>query len=190
MSLVISLMLSYRYFILLPLAVIEGPLLMMACGLLVRLGYLNFIPAYALIVIGDLFGDILWYLAGYKFGMPFVRKFGKFFNITEQDVEKVENIFHRHDSAILLLSKMTMGLGFALVTLISAGLVKIPLKKFVFWNALGGLLWTACLMAIGIYLGNFYLTVNSVLGKIGVLSSIVVIFIILISATKYIRSKF
>ena len=94
MSTIIGLILSYKYFILFPLAFIEGPFVMMISGLLVRLGYLNFILAYILLMTGDLFEDIVWYGVGRKFGMPFIKKFGKFFNITEQAVVKVENIFH------------------------------------------------------------------------------------------------
>ncbi|HEV7423611.1 MAG TPA: VTT domain-containing protein, partial [Candidatus Paceibacterota bacterium] len=133
--------------------------------------------------------DIAWYGLGYKFGMNFVKRFGKFFTIGEQDIQKIKNVFVKYDSMILFLSKITMGLGFALVTLITAGLVKIPLKKFVLWNALGGLVWTAGLMLIGFSFGNFYLKVNSVLGKLGVLSLIVVVFVVLASIARYVRGR-
>ena len=185
----VNLILTYKYFILFPLAVIEGPFVMMISGLLVKLGYLNFLYAYVLLMTGDLLGDVLWREIGYKFGMAFVRKFGKFFNIGEQDIQKVKNIFLKYDSAIIFLSKITMGLGFALVTLITAGLAKIPFRRFLLWNALGGLVWTAGLMMIGFYLGNFYLKVNGVLGKLSVLSLIVVVFVVLASIAKYVRGR-
>ncbi len=186
----IELVLAYKYLTLFPLALIEGPFIMMICGFLVKLGYFNFTLAYTILVVGDLLSDMAWYGIGHKFGMSFVRKFGKFLSITEENVSKVKNIFLKHDSTILFVSKITMGLGFALVTLVTAGLVKIPFKRFVFWNAFGGLLWTGALMAVGFYLGDFYLKVNGVLGKVSVVALLVMIFMVLISLARYMRRKF
>ncbi|MDD5721131.1 MAG: DedA family protein [Candidatus Pacebacteria bacterium] len=186
---IISLILSLKYLILFPIVVLEGPLVMMVSGFLVKLGYLNFLYTYLVLVMGDLFGDILWYELGNVFGMRFVNKFGKFFNVAEQNILKVKKIFHKHSAKILFISKITMGFGFSLVTLITAGLVKIPIKKFIFWNALGELVWVAVLMSIGFYLGNFYLKVDSFLGKLGILSLIVIIFVVLVSITRYVRNK-
>jgi membrane protein DedA with SNARE-associated domain len=185
----IELLLTYKYFIIFPLAIVEGPFVMMICGLLVKLGYLNFTLAFILLMTGDLLGDIIWYGIGYKFGMTFVKKFGKFFGIGEENIQKVKSIFHKYHAAILFLSKITMGLGFALVTLVTAGLSKIPFRRFVFWNALGGIVWTAALMLVGFYLGNFYLKVNGVLGIFSTLALFVVVFIVLISIARYVRKR-
>ena len=168
---------------------IEGPFVMMISGLLVKTGQLDFVPTYILLMTGDLTGDMGWYGVGYLWGMPFVRKFGKFFNVTEENVEKVRSIFHRYNATIIFLSKITMGLGFALANLITAGLSKIPFKRFVFWNALGGLLWTAGLMAIGFSLGNFYLKLNGIFGLMSTFASFVIVFIILMNMAKYVRNK-
>lgn len=185
----ISYILAYKYFILFPFAVVEGPFTMMISGLFVKLGYLNFFYAFILLMTGDLLGDMLWYGLGFKFGMPFVKKFGKFFNITEEKISKVEHIFHKFQSAILFVSKITMGFGFALATLVTAGLVKLSFKKFVFWNSLGGIVWTATLMSVGFYFGNFYLKLNSVLSKIGFFGLFVMIFILLINVAHYVRKE-
>ena len=190
MTSLISLILAYKYLILFPLVVIEGPLVMMISGFLVKLGYLDFILTFLVLLIGDLFADVFWYGMGHWFGMSFIKKFGKFFNITEQGVEKVKNIFLKYHSTILFVSKVTIGLGFALVTLVTAGLVKIPLRRFTFWNALGGLLLTSGLMLIGFSLGNFYLKVDGILGKLSVLALFVVVFIALVGIAKYMRHKF
>jgi membrane protein DedA with SNARE-associated domain len=185
----IELLITYKYFIIFPLAFFEGPFVMMISGLLVKLGYLDFFLAYALLMTGDWVADMGWYGLGYKFGMPFVRKYGKFFNITEQNIEKVKQIFLKYDASILFISKITMGFGFALVTLVTAGLVKIPFRRFAFWIAIGGFLWTAGLMTIGFSLGNFYLQANSALEKLSVLALFVVVFMLLTGLAKYVRGQ-
>lgn len=185
----IELVLTYKYFILFPLAFFEGPFVMMISGLLVKLGYLNFALAYLFLMTGDWAADMGWYGLGYKFGMPFVRRFGKFFSITENDIEKVKKIFLKYDSIIIFVSKITMGLGFALVTLVTAGLVKIQFKRFALWNGLGGLLWTAFLMTVGFSLGNFYLKANSIFERLGILALFVIVFILLTGMAKYVRRQ-
>ena len=82
-----------------------------------------------------------------------------------------------------------MGFGFALVTLITAGIVKIPFRKYLLLNTIGQFVWTSLLLAIGYFLGNFYLYVNSALAKMGILALIVVIFIFLVGYGKFIKNK-
>src|SRR3954464_8070499 len=108
-----ELILAYKYFLLLPIAVVEGPLVMMISGFFLKLGFLSFLPAYLLLVAGDFIGDILWYGVGYHFGHGFIKRFGKFFSINEKEVATIERLFHKHHNYILFISKITMGFGFA-----------------------------------------------------------------------------
>ena len=172
-----------------PAALIEGPTIMMSSGLLVRLGYLSLLPVYFCLVFGDLTGDILWYGVGYFFGHRFIRRLGHYFGITEEHVATVTRIFHRHKKPILFVSKITAGFGFSLATLISAGIVRIPLRSFVIFNFLGELVWTGMLMSVGYFFGNAYIHISSIAGKVSlcILAGIIAVCIILIS--KYIKRK-
>ena len=177
------------YGIIIFVAFVEGPLLGMICGLLIRLGDFHFIPIYFALMIGDLIGDTFWYIIGYRFAGPFLSRFGEYFSITEEGVAAVEKIFHKHQDWILLLSKVTMGLGFALVTLVTAGIVKIPFRRYIAMNVIGQFVWTGIIISIGYGLGNAYVGVSSVLAKISILAMIVVAFAILLGFSKYVRSR-
>ena len=72
-------------------------------------------------------------------------------------MDKIEVFFHKHQDKILFISKITMGFGFAVATLFTAGLVKIPFKKYAMFNFLGGFVWTGFLLAVGILLATFTL---------------------------------
>ena len=167
----------------------EGPILSMLCGVLYKLGMVPFTPIYIALMIGDLFGDAFWYCVGYYFGHPFIERFGKFFSLDESSVRSVTQVFHKYKNPILLVSKMTMGLGFALVTLVTAGIVKIPFKRYMFLNFIGQFFWTAFLMVIGYHLGNLYVKINGIIGFIFVATTIVVIFMALIGWGKYMRAR-
>jgi membrane protein DedA with SNARE-associated domain len=169
---------------------VEGPMLAMVCGLILRLGLFSFIPVYIALIFGDLFGDAFWYGVGYFFGHRFVKRFGKYFGVTEENISKVTEIFHQHKNPILFISKITMGLGFAVVTLITAGIVKIPFKNYLAINFAGQFIWTGFLLAIGYSLGNLYVGINGVFNKIFIIAMFIVVFFALTGYGRYVKSRF
>jgi membrane protein DedA with SNARE-associated domain len=140
-------------------------------------------------MLGDLIGDTFWYCVGFYFGHPFIKRFGRYFSLSESGVASVTRIFHKYQNWILLISKMTMGLGFALVTLVTAGIVKVPFRRYILMNFIGQFFWTGFLLAVGYFLGNVYLRVNGVLGALSVGALIVVFFLCLLGWGKYMKAK-
>jgi membrane protein DedA with SNARE-associated domain len=186
----VATLLYYRYGILIPLAVIEGPFVMLIAGFVVRLGGFDFIPAYFCLLVGDFIADMGWYLVGYFWGMKFVRRWGKYVNVSEENIKKLEHFFHHHSAKILIISKLTMGFGFAVVTLIAAGLVKIPFKKYFLLNLIGGFIWTAVLMGIGYFFGNAYVSVNNIFERVSIVALFIIILTCLFGFGKYLGKRF
>jgi len=150
----------YRYAIVYPLAVAEGPVLMLISGFLIRTGFFNFWPVYLLLMAGDLTGDVIWYFVGRHGARPLIERYGWLLNVSEGNVEKVERLFHKHQTKILFISKITMGLGFSLATLIAAGAARIPFKKYLAINFAGQFIWTGLLVGAGYFLGYLYTLVD------------------------------
>lgn len=180
---------AYQYAALFFLTIIEGPIVMTTGGFLVKMGYLSFWPAYIVLMAGDLTADIVWYAIGANWGMNFVRKFGKFFNIQGALVEKMRRAFQRHHSKILITSKLTTGFGFAPAVLLAAGLSRVPFKKYITINAVGQFAWTALLMSAGYLFGNLYLTINEGLRFFGFVAFIVILFFAVRGVNHYLRSR-
>jgi len=139
----------------------EGPVLALLCGILLRAGYFHLIPLYAVLMAGDIFGDILWYFIGRRLGMPFARRYGKHFGITEAHVTAIERVYHRYKHPILIVSKLTTGFGFATVVLFVAGMVKIPFRIYITINILGQFMWTGMLLLAGYSFGHAYAVFNT-----------------------------
>ncbi len=185
----VALILQYKYPLIIVITIVEGPLIMLASGFFIKLGYLPILPTFAALMVGDLIGDAWWYAVGYYFGQPFVKKFGKYFSVTEDKIETVKKVFHKHHNRILIISKLTMGFGFALVTLITAGLVKIPFRKYMALNIIGQFFWTGFLVFIGYTFGHLYTVVNSVFGQISVIAGLIIIFFLIVGLGKYIKTN-
>ncbi len=185
----VSWLLAYRYPIAYPLAIVEGPVLMMISGFLVRVGFFEFWPIYFILMAGDLTGDIIWYHIGRHGARRFIERYGKFFSVTEQGVERAERFFHDHQAKILFISKITMGLGFALATLMAAGAARVPFKKYMLINFLGQFIWTGILMGIGFFLGHLYTLVDQSLRWAFVGALIVIASFIVYGFGKYVRGR-
>jgi membrane protein DedA with SNARE-associated domain len=177
------------YGIIVLVSFVEGPILAMICGVLYKLGIVTFLPIYIALMAGDLVGDSFWYSIGYYFGHPFIKKFGRYFSLTESGVVSVTRIFHTYKNSILLISKMTMGLGFALVTLVTAGIVKIPFRRYMLLNFIGQFFWTAFLLVVGYFLGDLYMKINGVFGAFFIGAIIVIAFGGLIGWGKYMKKR-
>ncbi len=185
----ISLILTYKYPLLLIVAIPEGPIIMLLSGAFIKLGFLSFWPAYICLMIGDMIADIMWYWIGYFGGMRFVDKAGKYFGITRHKVEIVSKFFHKYHETILFISKITTGFGFALITLITAGLVKIPFKRYFILNLLGGFIWAGLLISLGYTFQHLYITIDNILGRITIIGVSAIIIILIINIGLQIRKK-
>ncbi|MGI9118240.1 MAG: DedA family protein, partial [Minisyncoccia bacterium] len=89
----------------------EGPILAVLMGIMIKSGYFSFLPVYLTLMCADLLGDVGMYYLGYHYGKKFINRFGKKFNVTEEGVQKMENLYHKHKHKILFISKLTGGLG-------------------------------------------------------------------------------
>lgn len=162
---------------------------MVGCGFLLHLGYFSFWPVYLLLVLGDFAADLGWYAMGYFGGNPAAAKWGHMLGLTPEVMEKLEKMFHRHQGKILVISKLTMGFGFALATLVAAGLVRVPFKKYAAINFFGGFLWTGFLISLGYFFGNLYSIIDKSFKWAFAVFIIVIVLLALRGFSKYFKQK-
>ena len=151
-----AILIQYKYALLFPIAIVEGPIIMFLAGTLYHLGYLAFWPSYLVLILGDLVGDVLWYGFGYLAGKRIINRFDAYLGVTESVFNKIENLFRRHQNKIIFINKITMGFGFTIATLVAAGAARTSFKNFTLLNLLGGFIWTGFLMVLGYYFGFLY----------------------------------
>ena len=174
---------SSKYILLFLGCIVEGPVVMMASGFLFSLGQFNFLPMYLALVSGDFVADIGWYLLGRYGTRHAIFKFGHFVGLTPEVLEKVEVRFRYYHQKILIISKLTMGFGFAVVILLVAGMFKVPFKNYVILNLIGGFIWTAFLIIVGYFFGNIFI----VIPRSFKITFFIIIFLSFIFALRYIN---
>jgi membrane-associated protein len=118
-----------------------------------------------------------------------VNRFGKYISLTTEGLVKVEKLFHKYDFTILIISKLLMGLGIPGAVLATAGIVKLPFKKFLLYNFIGQIMWSGALLAVGYFVGDAYLRINGGLGIFSLIAVFVVVIAVLFGVAKYIRTR-
>lgn len=182
----ISLLSASKYPLLFFGTLLEGPIFMMVGGVLYRLEQLSFWPMYAALVAGDFVADLIWYAVGYFAARPLIaRGWGRFIDLTPENVAKIEERFHRYHTGILIVSKLTMGFGFALATLMVAGMLRVPLVRYAVINLLCGLVWTLFLIYVGYFFGNLFALIPAHLQWVLGAAALVIVFFGLRALNRY-----
>ncbi len=145
---------TYRYAVLLPAAIIEGPIVSIIAGFLVSLKQMNFWIVLAVLVAGDVIGDMIFYSVGRWGRKSIIGRWGPRMGLTEARIETFEKFFKRNAKKALLIGKWGHALGAPI--LVSAGATKEPVEEFLWVSFLGTVPKSLLLMVIGIYFGAAY----------------------------------
>jgi len=175
----IQLLLTYKYFIVVPLSIIEGPIITVICGFLVTLKVFNPIVVYIVIVIGDIVGDAMVYYIGYK-----GKKYLHFLRISETKIEAAKQYFKDNHKKALVASKLAHGIGFT--GLMAAGASRVPYIKYFKTCAIVSVVQSAILFVFGVLFGHAYLQIGRYLNDYaGAMTAIVLIVALFFIIRKY-----
>jgi membrane protein DedA with SNARE-associated domain len=148
---VIPLLARYGYWVLLPIAVVEGPAMAMVAGALVAAGQLNGVTACLLLVAADLVGDAGYYGLG-RFGHePLLEQIGKWMSLTPERLRPLEQRFRDNDWRLLIIGK-TQALGS--IILYFAGASRMSFTRYMALNLVGTLPKVALFELVGYFLGR------------------------------------
>ncbi|MFG0263178.1 MAG: DedA family protein [Novipirellula sp. JB048] len=153
---------------------IPSEVVMPWAGYSVSQGDASFLAVVVAGSAGSFTGAMAWYLLARWIGKQrlarWVDRHGVWLTLQRKDLDRVEAWFADWGSAAVLLCRMIPGLR----TLISvpAGFAGMPIGRFSVFTAIGTVIWTALLAAIGWWLGDQY---QDLVGPLGWVSTVVVV---------------
>lgn len=144
---VILLMALESSFIPFPSEVVVPP-----AGYLASLGQMNIFLVILSGVVGSILGSLLNYWIASRFGRDFLLKYSKYFFINEEKFARFEVFFNTHGEITTFVGRLIP----VIRQYISfpAGLVRMNLKKFIFYTGLGAAIWCTVLAYVGYFVGN------------------------------------
>lgn len=163
--------------------IIPSEFILATGGILASQGIFNFWLSFLVGLLGSVFCAIVIYLMGYYGGKPFVKKYGKYFFMKEEDISKSDGWFSKYG-----LIGAAIGRNIPIVrTLISLpiGIARLSFIKFVIYTTLGSIPWTFVFVYFGYSLGNNWTILKSSIDKLKVP---IIILIVVLIISKIIKS--
>ena len=127
-------------------------IIMIPAGYLAYKGEMNLYIVVLMGILGSVGGALLNYYLAKSFGRAFILRYGKYFFIKEQTLDKLESFFAKHGEVSTFTGRLIPGIR-QLISL-PAGLARMNIAKFSFFTALGAGIWVVVLVALGYLVGS------------------------------------
>ena len=101
---------------------------------------------------GSLVGSFINYYLAFTLGRKFLLKFGKYFFIQKETLEKMEKYFKKHGHISTFTGRLIPGVR-QLIS-IPAGLSRMKLAEFTIYTTLGAGIWALILVFVGYFVGE------------------------------------
>jgi membrane protein DedA with SNARE-associated domain len=136
----------WTYLVLFLGMIIEGDVLLFTAGFLVHRGVLKLLPTFFAMYAGTVFGDVIWYGIGTI--DPNRNKIVHFLAmLADVASRKIDEHLKERTFRTLLISKYVYGAHH--FVLARAGMLRLPLRRFLRDDALGSLIWILSLGILG-----------------------------------------
>jgi membrane protein DedA with SNARE-associated domain len=162
-------------------------IIMIPAGYLAHKGEMNVYLVIFVGILGSVAGALFNYYLAMKFGRKFLLKYGKYFFIKEETLDKLEAFFTKHGELSTFNGRLIPGIR-QLISL-PAGLAKMNLAKFTIYSALGAGIWVVVLVVLGYLLGSNEELISEYLHSATLIALISVVFITLFYIVRNKRKK-
>jgi membrane protein DedA with SNARE-associated domain len=121
-------------------------------GYLVFKDHLRLFPTLAAAALGSMCGITVSYGLGRSVGLFVIRRYGRFFHITSEELDEVHAWFDRFGTWALLIGYFIPGVRH--LTAVIAGTSRLRLLLFSLFAYPGALVWSATFIGLGYYFGE------------------------------------
>jgi membrane protein DedA with SNARE-associated domain len=150
---------------------LPGESLLIVASILAGRGDLSFVTLFFAAWAGAVVGDSIGYLIGRKLGGTLLRHCGSKVGLTADRLAKVEVAFARWGPLAVAFARFFNVL--RQLNGVVAGSLKMPWRKFLLFNALGGAGWVLTWTAAGYYVGLHGAGIAALMHKVGYAGAVV-----------------
>ena len=165
--------------------IIPSELILATGGILASQKIFNFWGAFLTGLFGSVFCAVIIYAMGYFGGRPFILKYGKYFFMKAEDLEKADGWFQKYGMFAAFI-----GRNFPIIrTFISLpiGILKMNFFSFFLYTTLGSIPWTFAFVYVGYALGNNWILLAHYTSKLKI--PIYILLVILFGKWLYTKVK-
>jgi membrane protein DedA with SNARE-associated domain len=131
---------------------LPGDTLLFSAGVLVSTGTIDqpILLVCAVLAASAVLGNVVGYEIGHWAGPALLERPGRL--VTEERLQRTRDFFDRHGPIAIVLGRFVSVVR-TLIT-VTAGAARMPRRSYLFYSAIGGVLWAAGVTALGYALGQ------------------------------------
>ncbi|MDB6020570.1 MAG: conserved rane protein of unknown function, dedA family, partial [Pedosphaera sp.] len=138
---------------------------LLAAGALIGTDQMNWVLALMAAIIGSLLADLIWFYLGRHNGNRVLNLLCRISLEPDSCVRRTQNLFTRYGMKSVIVAKFVPGLGTLMVPL--AGNSGVSAPRFVFFDAMGSLLYVGSFMLLGVVFSRQLDQVIAALASLG-----------------------
>jgi membrane protein DedA with SNARE-associated domain len=128
---------------------LPGEAILVAAALLAATtGQISIVVVVLASAAGAIVGDGIGYMVGRRFGLPLIRRYGRYIRLDENRLLIGRYLFFRYGNVVVFFGRFVAVL--RMFAALLAGANSMPAGRFFFFNITGGVCW-ACLFGFGAY---------------------------------------
>jgi len=125
---------------------------MIPAGYLIFTEQMSWTPALGAAIFGSLAGALLNYYLAISLGRKLLMRYGRYFFMTEQKMDKLESFFKKHGAISTFTGRLIPGLRQYIS--FPAGLARMKMAPFILYTGAGAGIWVLILTVLGFLIGE------------------------------------
>ena len=132
---------------------LPGETALIAFGVLASQGHYSIVVVIAVAAAGAIVGDNLGYeFIGRRGGRNLLERWGPLRRFSERYLPPTERLMAKHGDKVVFFGRFVTVLRYTAAWV--AGIAGMPWRRFLFWNAAGGICWATLVGLISYYAGS------------------------------------
>jgi len=162
-------------------------IIMIPAGYLAYQGEMNLYMVILVGILGSVAGALLNYYLAMQLGRKIILKYGKYFFIKEETLDKLDTFFAKHGEISTFTGRLIPGIR-QLISL-PAGLARMKLAKFSFYTAIGAGIWVVVLVFVGYLVGSNQELISEYMKSATLIALVSVVLIIIFYMIRHKRRR-
>jgi membrane protein DedA with SNARE-associated domain len=161
---------------------VPGETVLLAGAALSHFGRLSLTWVIVTAIIGATLGDNLGFAIGRRYGRSLAERFGGRVGLTPQRLAQFDRFFERHGARTVFIARFVTGLRVFGAMLAGSSGLRWP--TFLFYNALGAVVWSTAIACAGYSLAYSWATLERWIGRSGLAGLAIVVLILVVGVAR------
>ncbi|HHD79618.1 MAG TPA: DedA family protein [Epsilonproteobacteria bacterium] len=162
-------------------------IIMIPAGYLAYQGEMNLYVVVVVGILGSVAGALLNYYLAMYLGRKIILKYGKYFFIKEETLDKLDTFFAKHGEISTFTGRLIPGIR-QLISL-PAGLARMNLFKFSLYTAIGAGIWVVVLVGVGYAVGSNQALISEYMKSATLIALVSVVLIVIFYIIRHKRRR-